>query len=73
MTNEKLHKAAANFTDGEPLMPRRQVADALQVHQNTVIRLEGDGRLPALRFGPFTVRYKRTDVLQLIQNSLTTK
>ena len=53
------------------LMTRKQVAALLQVHANSVIRWENAGRLQALRLGPFSVRYRRSDVLKLIQDSIT--
>jgi excisionase family DNA binding protein len=64
---------AAMPTVTNELMTRAQVAALLQVHSNTVTRYEIAGRLRALRLGPFSVRYRRSDVLALIESSLTTK
>jgi excisionase family DNA binding protein len=74
MRLEKAHVGiAAMPTVTNELMTRKQVAALLQVHSNTVTRYEIAGRLRALRLGPFSVRYRRSDVLQLIQDSITTK
>jgi excisionase family DNA binding protein len=74
MRLEKAHAGiAAMPTVKNELMTRKQVAALLQVHSNTVTRYEIAGKLPVVRLGPFSVRYRRSDVLQLIQDSITTK
>jgi excisionase family DNA binding protein len=62
---------AAMPTVTNELMTRKQVAALLQVHANSVIRWENAGRLQALRLGPFCVRYRRSDVLALLESCLT--
>jgi excisionase family DNA binding protein len=53
------------------LLTRKQVAALFQVSPLTVIRLEDAGKLPALRLGAGSVRYKRSDVEKFISNAVT--
>ncbi len=74
MRDEKLYhgvKAMPEVT--EQLLTRKQIAALFQVSEPTVIRLEHAGKLPALRFGAGSVRYKRADVLAYIESCLTPK
>ncbi len=74
MRNEKAHIGAKNMpTVTNELMTRKQVAKLLSVSTQSVIRWEIAGKLPVVRLGAASVRYKRSDVEQLIQDSLTTK
>jgi excisionase family DNA binding protein len=43
-------------------LTRRQVAEAFQVSPHTIIRWELAGRLPAVRLGAGSVRYRRADI-----------
>ena len=53
------------------LMTRRQVAELFQVSQLTVIRMEQDGKLQAIRLGAGSVRYRRSEVEKFISNSIS--
>jgi len=53
----------------EPLLTRKDVMRMLQVSLPTVIRLEAHGKLPALRLGAGSVRYRREDVQKFIAAS----
>jgi len=48
------------------LLTRKDVAELFQVSTLTVIRLENDGKLPAIRLGAGSVRYRKSDVEALI-------
>ena len=52
--------------EGKELLTRKDVAELFQVSTLTIIRLENDGKLPAIRLGAGTVRYRRADVEALI-------
>jgi excisionase family DNA binding protein len=49
-------------------MTRRQVAEVFQVSPHTIIRWELAGRLPAVRLGAGSVRYRREDVQSFLAN-----
>jgi predicted DNA-binding transcriptional regulator AlpA len=71
MRNEKLNagaKAMPHTT--EELLTRRDVAKLFQISPISVIRLERSGKLPAVRIGLGTVRYRRSDVLNFIAASI---
>jgi excisionase family DNA binding protein len=53
------------------LMTRAQVAQLFQVSSHSIIRLENAGKLPAVRLGAGSVRYRRTDVEKFIAESAT--
>jgi excisionase family DNA binding protein len=55
------------------LLTRKDVAELFQVTTMTVFRLEQDGKLPAIRLGAGTVRYRRSDVEKFIAASLATR
>ena len=55
----------------DQLLTRKQVAALFQVSTLTVIRLEDAGKLPALRLGAGSVRYKRSDVEKFISGAVT--
>jgi excisionase family DNA binding protein len=50
------------MTATKELFTRKDVAELCQVSPLTVIRWEQSGRLPAIRLGAGSVRYKRADV-----------
>ena len=74
MRAEKLHKGkqamTTQFSESNQLLSRAQVAEIFGVSRMTVIRLERDGSLPAVRLGAGTVRYKHTDVRAFIEQSM---
>ena len=49
------------------LLTRKDVAELFQVSTLTIIRLENDGKLPAIRLGAGTVRYRKGDVEKFLQ------
>ncbi len=72
MRAEKRHKGVQNMpTITESLLTRKQVAAIFQVVPQTVIRLENAGKLPAVRLGAASVRYRREDVQAYIESCLT--
>ena len=50
------------MTITKELLTRKDIAELCQVSPLTVIRWEQDGKLPAIRLGAGSVRYKRADV-----------
>jgi len=76
MRAEKLHKGAKHmttqFSESNQLLSRAQVAEIFGVSRMTVIRLEAEGKLTAVRLGAGTVRYKHTDVRAFIEKSMVT-
>jgi excisionase family DNA binding protein len=50
------------MTISKELLTRKDVAALFQCSTLTVIRLEDAGKLPAIRLGAGSVRYKRTAV-----------
>jgi predicted DNA-binding transcriptional regulator AlpA len=72
MRNEKLDLCiAAMPTVTKELLTRKQIAGLFQISTQTIIRWENVGKLPALRLGAGSVRYLRSDVEKLIQDSVT--
>lgn len=57
---------ALPVTDFLALLTRQQVADLLGISLVTLWRWDQEGRLPALRLGPQTVRYRREDIDEFI-------
>jgi excisionase family DNA binding protein len=73
MRNEKLYlgvKHMLGFLPNEALLTRKQVAALFCVSTQTIIRLQIAGKLPAVRIGAASVRYKRSDVEKLIADSM---
>lgn len=72
MRSEKLYHGKESMqTISTDLLIRRDVAKLFQVSILSVIRWEAAGRLPAIRLGAGTVRYQRSAVEKLIQDSIT--
>lgn len=72
MRSEKLfHGITAMPTITDELLTRQDVARLFKVSPLTVIRLEAAGKLPAVRIGAGSVRYRKSDVEKLIQDSIT--
>jgi excisionase family DNA binding protein len=70
MRQEKLYlgaKAMPQVT--EQLMTRKDVAKLFQVSPLTIIRLETAGKLPAVKLGAGSIRYRRIDVERFIAES----
>lgn len=71
MRNEKLHEGIrAMSTVVEELLTRKDVSRIFKVSILSVIRWEAAGRLKAVRLGAGTVRYQRSAVEKLIQDSI---
>ncbi len=51
----------------ETLLTRKQVAAIFQMCPLSVIRLEASGKLPAIRLGAGSVRYRKSDVEKFLQ------
>jgi excisionase family DNA binding protein len=51
----------------ETLLTRKQVAAIFQMSTLSVIRLEASGKLPAIRLGAGSVRYRKSDVETFLQ------
>lgn len=71
MYPEKIHQGitAMQARAVPELMTRKQVAELFQVSPLTVIRLEQAGKLPAVKVGAGSIRYKRTDVEKFIEQA----
>ena len=52
-----------------PLLKRGEVARLLRVHEKTIELWVRQGRLPVVRPGPGTVRFRVEDVLALIEST----
>jgi excisionase family DNA binding protein len=71
MRLEHIKTAQRNLmTITNELLTRKDVSKLFQISTMTVIRLEEDGKLPAVRIGT-RVRYKRADVEALISAGAT--
>ena len=68
--NRRLGEKAMQNVQNE-LLTRRQVAELFQVSPLTVIKWESAGKLPALRLGAGSVRYRREDVQAFITASVS--
>lgn len=55
------------MTVTKELLTRKDVAELCQVSILSIIRWEQAGKLPAIRLGAGSVRYKRADVLTFLQ------
>jgi excisionase family DNA binding protein len=51
------------------LLTRRQLTALFQISLPTLLRWQDAGRLKAVRLGPGTVRYKRSDIETLIADA----
>lgn len=72
MRQEKLYEGKKNMTTvTDELLTRKDVSRIFKVSILSVIRWEAAGRLPAIRLGAGTVRYQRSAVEKLIQDSIT--
>ncbi len=58
-------------TGTNELLTRKAIAKLLSVSTSSVIRWEQSGKLPVVRLGAASVRIRRTDLEQLIQDSIT--
>jgi excisionase family DNA binding protein len=73
MRSEALHRGAIKMPQvTSELMTRKQVAQLFQVSPLTIIRLEQAGKLPAVRLGAGSIRYRHADVLNFIAKSIVT-
>lgn len=55
----------------DQLLNRKQVAQIFGVSPITIIRLQESGKLPAVRIGAGSIRYRKSDVEQFISQSIT--
>ena len=55
------------MTITKELLTRKDIAEIFQVSPLTVIRWEQSGKLPAIRLGAGSVRYRRADVENFLQ------
>ena len=53
-------------------LKRREVAKLLQISERTVFTLTQEGRLPAVRMGKKSIRYREADIQRFAEASLTT-
>jgi len=53
----------------EHLLSRKKVAEILDTHTETVKRLTTSGRLRAVRLNCRNVRYRKSDVIKLIEEA----
>jgi predicted DNA-binding transcriptional regulator AlpA len=68
MRLEKIKTGVRNMpTITETLLTRKQVAAIFQMSKLSVIRLEAGGKLPAIRLGAGSVRYRRSDIEKFLQ------
>ena len=72
MRNEVLHHGvkAMPMQTTEALLNRKQTAALFGVSTQTIIRLENAGKLPVVRIGAASVRYRRSDVEKFITESM---
>jgi excisionase family DNA binding protein len=60
--------AAATIESLPPFLTRPEVAEFLRVSKPSLIRMENDGRLKAVRFGR-SVRYEREAIKRLLEQA----
>jgi excisionase family DNA binding protein len=53
----------------EPMMRTKEVAEVLRVSTRTVIRMADQGLLKRVSIGPRMVRFRREDVLSLLEHA----
>lgn len=53
-------------TDDAEMLTTAEVAGLARVDPSTILRWAGDGRLPAIKLGPRTFRFRRSDVDALL-------
>ncbi len=53
--------------ESDQLLTKQEVADWLRVDLNTVDRMRERGELPTVRVGQRLVRFRRSDVLRLLE------
>ncbi len=53
--------------EADQLLTKQEVADWLRVDLNTIDRMRERGDLPTVRVGPRLVRFRRADVLRLLE------
>lgn len=71
MRPEKLYQGVKNMsTVTDILLNRKQVAALFGVSTITIIRLQEAGKLPAVKLGAGSIRYKRSDVERFITESI---
>jgi len=51
----------------DPLITKRQLADYLQVHPRTITRLVAEKRIPCIKVGKSSVRFRLADVLDALE------
>ena len=74
MRQEKAFQGVRNMpTVTDELLTRKQVMAICQVSQQTVLRLEASGALPALRLGAGSVRIRRSDLEKFLQTCVAPK
>ena len=72
MHNEKLYEGVKNMpTVTDELLTRKDVCRIFKISLQSVIRLENSGKLPAVRLGAGSVRYRRSDVEKFITDSIS--
>lgn len=64
-------KQAMERSSDNTLMTRKQVADMLQVSTMHVYQLTRQGKLPVVRFSRKCIRYKKSDVDNYINTSIS--
>jgi len=65
------HTQQQNGPDGEleELLSRKKVAQILDTHTETIKRMTRSGQLRAVRFNSRNVRYRKSDVMKLIEEA----
>jgi excisionase family DNA binding protein len=56
-------------TNAKELLTRRDLCQMFQVSLSTIIRWQDSGKLPVVRLGAGSPRYRRSDVEQFIQQA----
>ncbi len=65
-------KVCCMIEEVDQLLTKQEVADWLRVDLNTVDRMRERGDLPTVKVGPRLVRFRRSDVLRLLEEGDST-
>ncbi len=65
-------KVRCVIEEADQLLTKQEVADWLRIDLNTVDRMRERGELIAVKVGPKLVRFRRSDVLRLLEEGDST-
>ena len=57
-----------NETVDEKLMTASELADFLRLSKPSIYRLSEAGKIPTIRLGVYTIRFRLSDVMEALEN-----